>query len=172
MKSFTNNWSLKLISVVLAILLWSHVRGEVNPLETTTVEAPLRVLAPRGFVVANAKNLPSKVNVILRGPRLSLRSVRSSSLSDPLTPTEPVPSVPGTVRASIEWNKPRTGEQDATLRADCSIDEIEVLNTQPAQISIMLQKRGAASTRESVSQLPVAPQRTLHANAKIAAPKS
>ena len=171
MKSFTNNWSLKLISVVLAILLWSHVRGEVNPLETTTVEAPLRVRAPRGFVVANAKNLPSKVNVILRGPRLSLRNVRSSSLSDPLTPTEPVPSVPGTVRASIEWNKPRAGEQDAALRANCSVNEIEVLSTQPAQLSITLQKRGVASTREQVSALPRMPKLTSRVPAKIAAPK-
>ena len=159
MKSFANNWSLKLISIVLAVLLWSHVRGETNPLETTTVEAPLRVLAPRGFRVVGAKNLPSKVNVILRGPRLSLREVRSSSLSDPLMPmTEPAPSVPGTVRASIEWNKPRAGEQEATVRADCAVDEVEVLSAKPARIVVTLQKNDAASTREMVSQ--IAPAKT------------
>jgi hypothetical protein len=139
MQSLANNWSLKLISVVLAFLLWSHVRGEVNPLDTATVEAPLRVFAPRGFRIARVKTVPAKVNVILRGPRLSLRDVRASSLTDPLTPLEPAPSVPGTVRAFIEWNKPRAGEQEVAVRADCTVDEVEVLSAEPAQIVVTLQ---------------------------------
>ena len=50
---FTHNWTLKLTALVLSLVVWSHVRGQVNPWETMTFKARLKATAPRGFLLLN-----------------------------------------------------------------------------------------------------------------------
>ena len=45
MNRLRHNWNLKLISLGLAVLLWLHVRGEVNPTETAEIDVPLKTVA-------------------------------------------------------------------------------------------------------------------------------
>ena len=87
MNRLSNNLSLKLISLALAVLLWSHVRGEVNPLETSTVDVPLRTAAPRDVIVLKSSNLPEKVTVLVRGPRIALRNIKGGALANPVSYT-------------------------------------------------------------------------------------
>ena len=141
MHRILNNWSLKLISLVLAVMLWSHVRSEVNPLETATVEVPLRMRSPRGFDVAQSQNLPTKISVVLRGPRQSLRELKGGSLPNPLAAPDTPPLVTSnTIKAVLNWTSPRIGEQEVSIRAETRLPDIEVLGAKPDRVTVVLQK--------------------------------
>jgi hypothetical protein len=138
MNRLTHHLGLKLISLALAILLWSHVRGEVNPLETMTVDVPLRASAPKGWIINN--QVPAKVTVLLQGPRLSLRNIKGGALASPVAPGgEATSIVKGTVRAEFDWSRPRTGEQKVGISAQSAVADVEVLSVTPAEISIDLE---------------------------------
>ncbi len=140
MKRLLNNWNLKLISLGLAVLLWLHVRGEVNPLETAEVDVPLKLSPPAGWVFRSAK-LPTRATVTLSGPHLSLRSVRGGALANPLNPLAPVASTMsgGTqIKVSPGALKPQEGEQQIALSAQTTVSDVEVLAIKPASVSVFL----------------------------------
>jgi hypothetical protein len=139
MQRITNNWSLKLISVVLAVLLWSHVRGEVNPLETTSVDVPLVVTPPPGLDFRG--ELPTKVTVLLQGPRVSLRNIKGGALANPLAPSDQAPNiVEGAVRATLKVENARPGEQKLAVRATSNVADVEVLRVTPPDIPVTLER--------------------------------
>jgi YbbR domain-containing protein len=141
MQRLTSNWNLKLISLVLAVLLWSHVRGEVNPLETTTVDVPLRVRVPRGYVLVNDANIPDKVSVVLRGPRVALRNIKGGALANPLAPSEQAPNiVAGALRAHLDWTTVRAGEQTIPIEVESSDPDVEALGAKPAELQVTLDR--------------------------------
>ena len=135
MNRFLNNWELKLISLGLAVLLWTHVRGEVNPLETAEIEAPLRIQVPRGWQVVNTAKMPQRVTVTLSGPRLSLRDARGGTLANPLVATTST-----RIRVVAADVRARDGEQEIALTGDTNLPDIKVLGVKPAAISIRLQR--------------------------------
>lgn len=129
---------LKLVSLALAVLLWSHVRGEVNPLETMTVDVPIKAVAPKGWIINS--EVPAKVTVLLQGPRLLLRNIKGTALATPLTPADVTPSaVEGAVRAEFDWERPQTGKQKVSIRAQSTVADVEVLSVTPAEIAIELE---------------------------------
>ncbi len=74
----TENWSLKLISLVFALLLWMFIMGErqlevgyLVPLELQNI--------PKGLMVAN--EVPSQVDVRVSGPRTLLMKVSPNDIS-------------------------------------------------------------------------------------------
>ena len=137
MNRLTHTWGLKLLSLALAVLLWSHVRGEVNPLETMTVDVPLRVAAPRGWIVSNS--VPAKVSVLLQGPRVSLRNIKGGALANPLAPSDQAPNIlGGAVRANLTWTRPRAGSQKVAVRARSNVPDVEVLRVTPGEIALDL----------------------------------
>ena len=137
MNRLTHNLGLKLISLALAVLLWSHVRSEVNPLETMAVDVPLRVAAPRGWIISNS--VPAKVSVLLQGPRVSLRNIKGGALANPLAPSDQAPNIlGGAVRASFAWMRPRAGSQKVAVRAQSKEPDVEVLRVTPAEITLDL----------------------------------
>jgi YbbR domain-containing protein len=151
MQRITNNWSLKLIALVLAVLLWSHVRGEVNPLEASSVDVPLKVQPPRGMVLLNPDEMPSKVTVTLRGPRLALRNIKGGGLANPLAPTEQAPNVvEGAVEAIVDFSKfksetrTRVTEQEVPIKAETDDANrrlgVEVLGVKPDEVSVVLDR--------------------------------
>ena len=67
----TANFGTKLISVVIAIVLWFVVLGSRNV--EATKDIPLEVVTPSELVVSN--DLPDKISFRLSGPKAFLRSV-------------------------------------------------------------------------------------------------
>lgn len=148
MHRITHNWNLKLISLALAVMLWSHVRGEVNPLESAVVEVPLRMRVPSGFVLRGA--MPTKVGVTLRGPRLALRDITGGALPNPLAPAEQSSKVVrGAIRAWVEVARPRVGRQQAVVRTQSFAPDVEASNARPGEVSFVLQRAPSSSTTKT-----------------------
>lgn len=143
MNRLLSNWGLKLTSLILAIVLWSHVRGEVNPLETATFTVRLDTRAPRGFAFADAQKLPKTALVTLRAPRADLRELKGGAVLNPLTPPETAPTVPPQVLgARFKWVLPKAGASTATVEVDSQIDDAEILGVKPADAIVTLVKTG------------------------------
>ncbi len=77
-KLLTENWTLKLISLVFALLLWMFIMGErrlevgyLVPLELQNI--------PKGMMIAN--EVPSLVDVRISGPRTLLMKVSPNDIS-------------------------------------------------------------------------------------------
>ena len=93
MNRLLHNWNLKLVSLILAVGLWSHVRGEVNPWETATFRVPLAQLSPPPrFLILNAGKVPREVRVTLRAPRARLRAIKGFAPPNPLAPAGDAPT--------------------------------------------------------------------------------
>jgi len=152
---FTHNWTLKLTALVLSLVVWSHVRGQVNPWETMTFKARLKATAPRGFLLLNPQSLPKTVVVTLRGPRLSLRALKGPAPANPLATPEDAPLLLSSqLHAILDFSNPRKGVQNVPVKAIADIEDIEVVGSKPAEVSVSLD---AAETRtlKIVPQIPV-----------------
>jgi YbbR domain-containing protein len=142
---FTHNWTLKLTALILAIALWSHVRGQVNPWENATFKVRLKAEAPRGFVLLNATQIPKEVTVTLRGPRLALRALKGPAPANPLATGEDAPLLPlAQARAILDLTNPHKGEQDAPVKVLADLEDIEVVGVKPGVVNVQLD---AAETR-------------------------
>jgi YbbR domain-containing protein len=142
---FTHNWALKLTALVLAIALWSHVRGQVNPWENATFKARLKVETPRGFVLLNARRMPADVTITLRGPRLALRALKGPAPANPLATGEDAPLLLSSqARAMLDLSNPHKGEQDAPVKVVADLEDIEVVGVKPSVVTVELD---AAETR-------------------------
>jgi len=141
LKRFTNNWTLKLTSLILAVALWSHVRGEVNPWETATFRVALGVSPPRNMVLSSDSKPPSIVRVTLRGPRSSLRLFKGSAPPNPLAPADEVPLVGSDqLTARLEFATARKGRQEVTVTAETGVEDVEVIGIKPATVELTLDR--------------------------------
>lgn len=158
MHRITHNWNLKLLSLALAVMLWSHVRGEVNPMESAVVDVPLRVRVPSGFALGGATlpaTLPATVSVTLRGPRLSLRDITGGALPNPLAPAEQSSKVVrGAVRAWLEIALPRAGRQQAIVKTSSFIPDVEASTPRPAEIPVVLRAVSGAASSPTAASVP------------------
>ncbi|BCM93448.1 hypothetical protein IAD21_05339 [Abditibacteriota bacterium] len=146
MNRLLNNWPLKLTALILSIALWSHVRGESNPLETQTFSVKLDVHPPQNMPVG-ATDAPKTVRVTVRAPHQELRIMGGVTLplANPLTsPDGDVPSVANNIlKASLDFsdvsqvsNRPQT----IPIRVDSDSEDVEVLGVKPANVSVTLGK--------------------------------
>jgi hypothetical protein len=74
------DWSLKFLSLILAVLMWVYIDGELTDIREFTV--PLRAAdlsMPEGWDVAPGRPMP-KVTVRLRGPRRRLSLVNAEMI--------------------------------------------------------------------------------------------
>src|SRR5687768_16641928 len=123
----TNNWNLKLTALVLAVVLWGHVRSTVNPWEAATFLVRLRSALPPSMVLVDGSKIPDTVKVTLGGPRLSLRQIKGVALANPLSPTGDVTSVTGgQVRAALDFSLARKGRQDVPVKAETTVEDVAV----------------------------------------------
>ena len=74
----TENWTLKIISLVLALLLWSFIMGERRLEVGYPVPLELQSL-PTGLMVAN--EVPSLIDVRVSGPRTLLSKISPNDIS-------------------------------------------------------------------------------------------
>ncbi|PQV64029.1 hypothetical protein B1R32_10754 [Abditibacterium utsteinense] len=141
MNRLLSNWWLKLTSLCLAIALWSHVRGEVNPLETATFTVRLEASAPRGFALASEQKLPKTALVTLRAPRTALRELGGGAALNPLAAPNIAPLVASkNLMARLKWAIPKAGASTATVEVDSLVEDAEILGTKPADAVVMLVK--------------------------------
>lgn len=78
LSSLAQNWFLKLLSLVFALILWFFVMGERKLEVGYAVPLELRNL-PAGLMVAN--DVPSLVDVRISGPRTLLMNLRPEDIS-------------------------------------------------------------------------------------------
>lgn len=141
MSSLLANWTLKLTSLVIAIALWSHVRGEVNPLETATFTVALDARPPRGYALLHPQKLPATARVTLRAPRNSLRELKGGAIANPLAPPgEAPPLSPKLLSAHLEWPLAKPGVSAAPVKVESSLEDAEILGTKPADALVTLVK--------------------------------
>ncbi|HVF10310.1 MAG TPA: hypothetical protein VNA16_05885 [Abditibacteriaceae bacterium] len=139
MNLITHNWNLKLMALVLAVVLWGHVRSTVNPWETATFLVRLRSSPPPKMILADAAKIPDTVKVTVGGPRLNLRQIKGVALANPLSPTGDVTSVTGgQVRATLDFSLARKGRQDVPVKAETSVEDVEVIGVNPANVEVVL----------------------------------
>ena len=139
MKSLLNNWSLKLTALLLAIALWSHVRGEVNPLETASFTVKLRADAPPKFAFDEGAPIPETVRVTLRAPRVRLREIKGGVPTNPLAPPDEAPSIaPRYINAYLSFQNPKAGQQSVPVKIENSVEDAEILGVKPSDLIVNL----------------------------------
>jgi YbbR domain-containing protein len=149
MKLITNNWSLKLMALAVAVVLWSHVRGEVNPWEEATFRIPVGIHPPAGMVVVNAAQLPRTVKVAVRAPRLTLRQLKGVAPANPFATTEEAPLLnDGKIRAEVEFAVATAGRQKAPIQATAQLDDVQIMGVNPDNVAVVLDQ--AASVEFAV----------------------
>jgi YbbR domain-containing protein len=156
MQRLLNNWKLKVLSLVLAVVLWSHVRGEVNPWETASFRVPLNGAAPSHLLVLNREKIPREVRVTLRAPRSRLRELKGFAPPNPLAPDETPTLNTGDVRASLDFSLARLGTQDVPVETRVAIEDAEFIAVKPSDIVVQLDQ---ASQQERSIEAQIAPAR-------------
>ena len=127
------------MALVIAIALWSHVRGEVNPLETATFTVPLQTVAPDGLTIVNRREIPREVRVTLRAPRVTLREFKGGMPANPLAPPSDAPPLSARyVSASLDFSVARVGTASAPVKVESLVDDTEVLGAKPTDVVVTL----------------------------------
>ena len=80
-RGFVENWDIKLLSLLLAMIVWAGVTGRRTAEMELAVPLEVRNLAP-GFSIAGP--VPREVLVTVAGPRILLLKLRSEKIIIPL----------------------------------------------------------------------------------------
>jgi hypothetical protein len=140
MNRLTNNWNLKLMALVLAIVLWGHVRGEVNPIDTVTYSLRLQTDLPKNLHVANKAEIPSDVRVTLRAPRSVFRQINGMLPSLPIAAPEAARQLPAKYgSARLDFTLARPGKQEIPVRCEIS-KTLDLLGVDPSNVALVLVK--------------------------------
>ena len=127
------------MALVIAIALWSHVRGEVNPLETATFTVPLQAVAPAGLAIVNREAIPREVRVTLRAPRVTLREFKGGLPANPLAPPADAPPLSARyVSARLEFPVASIGTASAPVKVESLASDTEVLGAKPTDVVVTL----------------------------------
>ncbi|MDP8225415.1 MAG: CdaR family protein [Candidatus Lernaella stagnicola] len=130
-KFFSENLLLKLIALMIAVLLWSHVSSRETELEVPSkVNLEIRNL-PRTLV--RISDLPNEIEIKARGPRTALRALRNRELRYvlDLAGANPGPMVAKFYASKIEG-----------LASGAKVTEIY-----PSQVQIILSERKNKTVR-------------------------
>lgn len=145
MQRITNNWNLKLTALVLSVVLWTHVRGEVNPWEKQVFNVRLPHDPPAQMVLVNEANLPATITVTLRGPRHTLVEIKGGGLSESL-PLDDVPLVSnGDITAQFDYSNVHPGQQAIPVKikvAPSIEDLVDVVDWKPRGVNLVLLRQG------------------------------
>ena len=129
MSRILNNWALKLTSLVIAIALWGHVRGEVNPTEDATFRVKmLTPLPPASLMMLNAKDIPPVIKVQIKAPRLRLREIKGVIPPNPLAPADEAPMLPQSqMYATLDFSLVKPGKQTVPVKIVSTLEDFEDL---------------------------------------------
>ena len=127
------------MALVIAIALWIHVRGEVNPLETATFTVPLQATAPAGMTIVNREAIPREVRVTLRAPRVTLREFKGGLPANPLAPPADAPLLSARyIRANLDFPVAKVGTASAPVKVESLVGDAEVLGAKPTDVVVTL----------------------------------
>jgi len=115
--------SLRIASLILAVMIWMYVRGEEKPVQVFTVPLEIEGI-PRDLAVAGES--PDSVTVRVRAPDATLKNLS-----------------PGRFEAKIVLSDPKPGEMTIPLaggdvRAPMGV---EVLQVEPRSVALRLERR-------------------------------
>ena len=145
MNVLTHNWVLKLMALTLAVVLWSHVRGQVNPWEEATFKVPLEAKPPADMVIVNARSLPRTVKVAVRAPRLTLRQLKGVTPANPLAPLEEAPLLRDkSIRAELDFAVVSSGQQKVPVDATTRLDDVQITGVNPDNVAVLLDAADSA----------------------------
>ena len=127
MSRFLTNWNLKLTSLVIAIALWGHVRGEVNPTEDATFRVKMQApLPPNSLVLLNGKEIPNIIKVQIKAPRLRLREIKGVIPPNPLSPADEAPMLPESqMHATLDFSLVKAGKQTVPVKIVSTLEDFE-----------------------------------------------
>lgn len=122
-----HNWHLKLLSLLLAFLLWSVITGEPPAEVGFTVPLELQNI-PQGLVVAG--DVPASVQVRLHGPAALVRRLS-----------------PGNIIVAIDLTGHKVGEHWFSMNTGDVVVPygVRVVRVSPAQIRLRLEPARAPS---------------------------
>ena len=127
------------MALVIALALWSHVRGEVNPLETATFTVPLQATAPAGLTIVNRDSIPREVRVTLRAPRVTLREFKGGMPANPLAPPSDAPPLGARyASANLDFSVAKIGTASAPVKVESLASDAEVLGANPTDVVVTL----------------------------------
>jgi hypothetical protein len=141
MKHLLGNWTLKLTALVLAIGLWGHVRGEVNPLEIATFTVKVDELKSKDFDIVNRSEIPKNVRVTIRAPRVRLREIKGGVPANPLAPPDEAPLIGVRyLSAHMAFQSPKNGEITVPIKVDNNVEDAEILGVKPSDLVLELRR--------------------------------
>lgn len=111
------DWSLKFISALLAILMWVYIDGELTDVRQVVIPLrPADITLPEGWDTAPGRPMP-RVNVLLRGPRRRLSLVNAEMIQ---------------FRQKITVEQPVSGRNTLRIPTDAlSAEGFDVVGVQP-----------------------------------------
>jgi len=119
---FSNDPLLKILSIVLAIILWAYVTGRENTEENFEVRVEIYNV-PAGLTVMG--EMVSNVNVRVRGPKLRMQTLNQQSL-----------------KAYVDLANAGEGKQVIELKPENLVvpKYLKVLKIQPKELTVKLEK--------------------------------
>jgi len=131
LKHFRQNLGYRILSVVLAIVIWIYVTGEQKPTGETVIRVPLEIEnLSEDLVVSDS---PSSIQVRLEGRKAVVSNL-----------------IPRDVHARVNMINAKTGENIIPVEVEVP-DGVNVISVKPSQIKIKVEKMEYTQVQVQVS---------------------
>jgi YbbR domain-containing protein len=155
LKFLTENWILKIVSLVFALVLWFFVIGERRVEVGFTVPLEL-VNEPEGLMVAN--EVPNLVDIRLNGPRTLLMNLSPADISIAVDLTDLKPGLTSFKRLEERLNIP-SGLKVTRLSPSFVDVKLERIRDKKVPVEIVL--RGEPAEGYTLAGYDIAPQKVV-----------
>lgn len=120
LKHFRQNWTYRLLAVILAVIVWLYVIGEQNPTGHAVIRVPLEAVNLReDLVVAES---PTNVQVRVEGRRVVVESL-----------------LPRDIHAAVDLQNAQTGENVVQVQVEAP-EGINIIDVNPPEVTIKVEK--------------------------------